>query len=388
VPTPSELQLKVFEELWHIVRDSYVYADYNGLDWEEVGEDYRRRIQSGLTAEDFYSAMEAMIDSLKDDHSVFLRPEEAMEEDAEYAGETDFVGIGVLSSVVKERQRAVILVVFPGSPAEKAGLRSHDSIIAVDGEQLVTEDGVYRRNLLIGLEGTTIELTVQTPGEEPRQVRITRRRIISSVPVPYNELITEGGKRVAYILLVTLADDTVDNQVEDALRELTADGPLDGVILDNRQNTGGADNITKAVLGFFTRGTMGHFMDRNKSRRALNVIGTDINGSSKVPLVVLVGPGTVSFGEISSGVLKDNGRAYLIGETTGGNVELLWGYDFEDGSRAWIAHETFRPKNHPDQVWEDTGIIPDLEAPSEWDLVTLETDPAVKAALEYLDTLK
>jgi hypothetical protein len=78
----------------------------------------------------------------------------------------------------------------------------------------------------------------------------------------------------------------------------------------------------------------------------------------------------------------------LIGETTGGNVELLWGYDFEDGSRAWIAHETFRPKNHPDQVWEDTGIIPDLEAPSEWDLVTLETDPAVKAALEYLDTLK
>lgn len=311
-----------------------------------------------------------------------------MEEDAEYAGETDFVGIGVLSSVVKERQRAVILVVFPGSPAEKAGLRSHDSIIAVDGEQLVTEDGVYRRNLLIGLEGTTIELTVQTPGEEPRQVRITRRRIISSVPVPYNELITEGGKRVAYILLVTLADDTVDNQVEDALRELTADGPLDGVILDNRQNTGGADNITKAVLGFFTRGTMGHFMDRNKSRRALNVIGTDINGSSKVPLVVLVGPGTVSFGEISSGVLKDNGRAYLIGETTGGNVELLWGYDFEDGSRAWIAHETFRPKNHPDQVWEDTGIIPDLEAPSEWDLVTLETDPAVKAALEYLDTLK
>jgi C-terminal peptidase prc len=388
VPTPSELQLKVFEELWHIVRDSYVYADYNGLDWEEVGEDYRRRIQSGLTAEDFYSAMEAMIDSLKDDHSVFLRPEEAMEEDAEYAGETDFVGIGVLSSVVKERQRAVILVVFPGSPAEKAGLRSHDSIIAVDGEQLVTEDGVYRRNLLIGLEGTTIELTVQTPGEEPRQVRITRRRIISSVPVPYNELITEGGKRVAYILLVTLADDTVDNQVEDALRELTADGPLDGVILDNRQNTGGADNITKAVLGFFTRGTMGHFMDRNKSRRALNVIGTDLNGSSKVPLVVLVGPGTVSFGEISSGVLKDNGRAYLIGETTGGNVELLWGYDFEDGSRAWIAHETFRPKNHPDQVWEDTGIIPDLEAPSEWDLVTLETDPAVKAALEYLDTLK
>jgi hypothetical protein len=66
-------------------------------------------------------------------------------------------------------------------------------------------------------------------------------------------------------------------------------------------------------------------------------------------------------------------------------VELLLGYTFADGSRAWIAHDEFQPLNHPDANWEATGIVPDLNVPAPWDLYTLETDPAVKAALEYFD---
>jgi carboxyl-terminal processing protease len=242
--------------------------------------------------------------------------------------------------------------------------------------------------LLQGTEGTSLELTVQTPGEQPRLINITRRRVTGAVPVPYTELSTTAGKRVGYILLVTYADETIDNQVEKALKDLTASGPLDGLILDNRENSGGSDSVARAVLGYFMRGTLGYFYDRDKSRRAFNVLGTDINGSSKVPLVVLVGDGTVSFGEITSGVLQDAGRAAIVGETTGGNIELLWGYDFEDGSRAWIAHEAFRPRKHPETDWEQTGIIPDIEVPSNWDEVTDDSDPAIRAALEYLDGLE
>jgi C-terminal processing protease CtpA/Prc len=84
-------------------------------------------------------------------------------------------------------------------------------------------------------------------------------------------------------------------------------------------------------------------------------------------------------------VLQDLGRAYLIGEQTEGNVEILYIYEFTDGSRAWIAHDSFRPLNHPEQDWEKTGIVPDLVVPSQWDQVTLQTDPAVQAALEYFD---
>jgi len=386
-PTPSELQLQVFDELWTVVQKNYLYPDFNGLDWDAVREEIRPRVLSGMTEGDFYSAMEDMINRLGDDHSAFLRPVEADAEEAEYAGENDFVGIGVLTNVVPERQRAVILIVFPGSPAEESGLQPHDSILTVDGEPLVDERGL-RRDLLRGPEGTTLDLVVQTPGQEPRSVTLTRRRVTGSTPVPYSEFITPQGKRIGYILLVTFADETIDNQVEDALRDLTSRGPLDGVILDNRQNGGGSDSVTKGVLGYFLRGSLGHFYDRDQARRSFNVTGVDINGSLRVPLVVLVGKGTVSFGEISSGVLKDSGRAYLIGETTDGNVELLWGFDFKDGSRAWIAHENFRPKNHPDDNWELTGIIPDEMAPSEWDLVTDDTDPAILASLKYFDGLE
>ncbi len=98
----------------------------------------------------------------------------------------------------------------------------------------------------------------------------------------------------------------------------------------------------------------------------------------------LVGSGTASFGEIFAGILQDVGRAYLIGTTTDGNVEILWGYDLEDGSQLWLANETFRPLNHPDQDWEKTGIIPDLTVSGEFDQYSLDNDPAVLAAIQYL----
>jgi carboxyl-terminal processing protease len=278
----------------------------------------------------------------------------------------------------------VILLVFPGSPAEKAGLAWHDSILAVDGKPILDEAG-FHREYLLGPEGTTVELTVQTPGEAPRQVPITRQRVTGSVPVPYEVLTSSQGKRIGYILLATFADETVDGQLGEALRAMTATGPLDGLILDNRENGGGADVVARGALSYFTKGVVGHFVSRDRKSRALNVPGVDINGSSKVPLVVLVGPNTVSFGEIYSGVLRDMGRATVIGELTGGNVELLRGYDFEDGSRAWIAHENFHPRNHPSQDWEASGIIPDITVASNWDEVTLKTDPTVKAAMDFLD---
>jgi len=385
VVTPSLTQLSVFEELWQTIHDDYLYPDFNGLDWDEVGAEYRQQVEDGLTDEMFFHTMNEMIARLGDDHSVYLSPQLVIQEDSEFAGENDYVGIGVFTSLVPERKRATIILVFPGSPADLAGLDSHDSILAVDGQPIVDETG-FRRDLLQGPEGSPIELTVQTPGDEPRQVSLTRQRVISSIPVPYSELITPDGRRVGYILLATFADETVDDQVGDALQALTESGPLDGVILDNRPNSGGADYVARRVLGYFTRGVVGHFINRLQRQRALNVVGTDINGSSQVPLVVLVGPDTVSFGEISSGVLRDMGRAYVIGELTDGNIELLRGYEFEDGSRLWLAQERFVPRNNPDENWELTGIIPDLTVASNWDEVTLQTDPAVQAALQYFDT--
>ena len=383
VPTGSAFQQQVFDELWTAVDENYLYPDFNGLDWDQVYQEYSQRIQAGLSDADFYAALAEMVNRLGDEHSAFFTPEEAKEEDEHYAGNYNFVGIGILTLPVPERQRITIIAVFPGSPAEQAGLQIHDNILAVDGLPIIDDSGV-RRDRLVGLEGSSMTITVQTPDQEPRPVTITRQRVNGEMPVIYQALNSASGKRIGYILLVSFAEQSIDEQARQAIEAMSAEAPLDGLILDNRVNGGGYSDVVTNMLSYFTKGTVGYFISHD-AKDPLNVQAQNIAGSQRLPLVVLVGEGTASFGEIFSGVLQDQGRAYVIGKTTDGNVEILYIYNFSDGSRAWLAHETFRPLNHPEQDWEKTGIIPDLAVSSNWDEVTLQSDPVVQAALEYLD---
>ena len=382
-PTASPSQLQVFEELWQIVNEQYLYPDFNGLDWNAIHGEYRSLIEGGLTNDEFYLAMKDMIARLGDDHSNYFSPEEARKLDANFAGDYNFVGIGVTTAGVPDEKRATILLVFPGSPAEAAGLQSHDSILAIDGQPIWDESGFHRERLL-GPEGSTVEVTVQTPGQEPRQVQLTRRRIVGQLPVPHTVLTSPGGKRIGYIFLPTFGDSNIDDQVGQAIREMTVEAPLDGLILDNRYNGGGMVEVMANTLTYFTNGVVGYFVQRG-SREPLTVPATDVNGSQNVPLVTLVGKGTASFGEIFAGLLKDIGRAYLIGEQTEGNVEILGVHELTDASRAWIANATFHPINQKIQNWEQTGIVPDLTVVSNWDEVTLANDLAILAALAHFD---
>jgi carboxyl-terminal processing protease len=381
--TPITLftQLHIFQNVWNTVNDTYVYPDFNGLDWNAVHLEYRQKISAGLTNRNFYLVMDELISSLGDDHSYFLDPQQVAQQNDEYQGKHDYVGIGIMVSGVPERRHAVILSVFPGSPAEAAGLQPRDSIISVDGTPILDENG-YLRDIVRGPEGTTIDISIQTPGEDPREIHITRHWIIGDYPVVHSVIVTPDGKRIGYIFLITFMDSTVDEQVAQALHEMTADAPLDGLILDNRMNDGGSSTVFEPMLGYFLGGKLGDFIKRSE-QYPLQVKLNDINGSAQLPLVVLVGSGTASFGEIFAGILQDMGRAYIIGTTTNGNVEILWGYDFEDGSQLWLANETFRPLNHPDQNWEKSGIIPDLTISGEFDQYSIINDPPVLAAIQY-----
>jgi carboxyl-terminal processing protease len=259
----------------------------------------------------------------------------------------------------------------------------HDSILAVDGQPIIDESGV-KQELLRGSEGSMLTLTVQSPGGKPRQLTLNRQRITSEAPVPYQVLTSQGGKRIGYILMTTFASDLSNESVSSAIEAMSAEGNLDGLILDNRFNSGGLSTEFSDTLAYFANGKLGAFVNR-QGTHTLFVKAKNVFGSQKIPLVVLIGKHTASFGEIFSGILKDIGRAFLIGATTDGNVEILYVYSLPDGSQAWVAHDTFRPLKNRDQNWEETGIIPDLTVASNWDETTLETDPVIKAALEHFD---
>jgi carboxyl-terminal processing protease len=378
LPLTKSDQIKVFEELIVLIPDVYVYPDLNGLDWTATVATYRAKLENGLDTEIFYSEMQNLIDELQDEHSHFQSPAAVAASDAELAGRNDYVGIGVQFLPMPDKGSLSILLVFPGSAAEHAGLKPHDSLLAADSLPLM-ENGIPYPQRVRGPACSAVVLTVQSPGEAPRNVTMIRSRISTSIPINAQLIPTDDGSRIGYIYLPSFFDQTFPGQVRRALEQF---GPLDGLILDNRMNSGGSSTVLEPVLSFFTSGTLGNFASRSESR-PLEVLADPVNNSLSVPLVVLVGEDTVSFGEIFAGVLQDTGRAKIVGQTTLGNVEVLYGYDFRDGSRLWLAAERFIPLQSQSN-WEQTGIIPDVQAYADWDTFTFENDPSVKAAVTLL----
>lgn len=374
----KDVQLQVFDQVVQKVNDVYVYPDFNGVDWNGLVAKHRANIEAGLSTEAFYTEVETMIMELGDEHSSFESPVEVAAADAELAGSNDFVGIGIYFLPVPERERISVISVFPDSPAEHAGLKPHDSILTVDGMPIV-QNGKELSYLVTGPECSAVVLTVETPGQAPREMTLIRKRIQSPSVIQATLLPTSDGSHVGYIFIPTFYDETIPGQIRDALQNF---GTLDGLILDNRMNGGGSSSVLEPVLSYFASGLLGHYTSRHDSR-PMEVNPDPFQNSQTVPLVVMVSKDTVSFGEVFSGVMKDSGRAKIVGETTLGNVEVLHGYDFTDGSRLWIAEETFTPEKSQAN-WEQTGIVPDVQAYAPWDTFTFENDPSIAAALTLL----
>jgi carboxyl-terminal processing protease len=368
-------QMRILRELADVVEDVYVYSDFNGKDWNEIESRYKDKIESGLDTESFYREMDAMISELGDEHSVFLSPVQVDESEAELKGEIEFVGVGISGQLDFERGRMIVISTYPGSPAEYAGIQDHDSILLVDGLPITEEIG----NRLRGPKCSAVVLTVQSPGEAPHDLMLIRYAIQGNIPIDARLISTTDGSKIGYIFIPSFFDETLPEQIKNALNEF---GQLDGLILDVRLNGGGSSTVAYPILEYFVNGQLGQFVSRSDSR-TLTIEPNPIQNSQTVPLVVMVSQDTVSFGEIFAGVLKDSGRAKIVGETSLGNVEVLHRYNFEDGSQLWIASETFHSA-FSDANWEETGIIPDVQAFAEWDTFYFDTDPSVAAALELL----
>jgi carboxyl-terminal processing protease len=377
-PISKGQQLAIFYKLSNAIETMYIDPDFNGRYWPRVVDPIRTKIEEGLDTEAFYKEMSDLVKSLGDDHSYFLTPAQELEDKSRIDDSSNFVGLGAFMRPIAASKVVSIVAVFPDSPAERNGLKMHDRVLAVDGIPLI-ENGIVYQQRAFGPECSSAVFTVQTPGGPIRNISIVRYRTSAPLRVEYRLVPTKDGSRIGYVFIPSFLDDTVPDQMKKALESF---GELDGLIIDNRMNGGGASSVLIPTLSFFASGTVGNFVSRN-AKRPLEISAKPVRNSQSVPLVVLIGKDTVSYGEVFAGVLQDLGRARIVGETSKGNVETLRGHNFPDGSQAWIAQERFEPIRSK-VGWEKRGVKPDVEAHAEWDTFTFETDPGVAAAVRSL----
>jgi carboxyl-terminal processing protease len=373
-PTPAlmafEERQQIFEEVWRTVKDHYLYPDFHSVDWEALHDEYAARLDAEQTRDEFYAMMVEMVASLDDQHSRFLPPAAAQTENATISNNDVTVGIGVLTK--PRPDGAFIQIVYPNSPAARAGLEPRDRIIGVDSRPYRADDG----NLL-GEAGSSVRLTVVRPGEKLRDVVLTRQEVQNHIVPSYRRFPGDIG----YVSIPTLWVKDMDEQVNGALTDLVAEGPLNGIILDVRANGGGWGSVLAGLLSHFVRGQAGVFFDRHKVR-PLEIAAPAGPDLRRVSVVVLVDNQTASYAEVLAAVLQQEKGALIVGTRTAGNTETTYAYTLTDGSRLWLAQEGFRLQNGANL--EGIGVEPDSTVDIDWTHYSEDDDPQLLEALRLL----
>jgi carboxyl-terminal processing protease len=266
---------------------------------------------------------------------------------------------------------------FADSPAAQAGLQVHDILLKVDGGSVRDESGKSRT---LGPEGSNVRLTLQRPGKPPYDLILTRRQVTGQLPIDYCLV---PRTRVGYIFLPTLLDKTMEAQVSEALRKMTAEGPLQGLILDNRMNGGGLGSQAKAIMSLFAGGVPGYFVSRT-SRESLQLNPEDYWGLAET---AAGGLGRHHYRLLwrdherraaALGPRPDRGRTNPKPRGTTAPLQV------SRRLRAWLASDTFEPQGMTKNIWEYTGIVPDVPLPTRWDLFTEANDPGLAKGVELL----
>ena len=295
-------------------------------------------------------AIRGMVANL-DAHSSFLDRDEL--EDLRIASEGNYAGIGI--EVSYEGGLIVVVAPLEGSPAERAGVRTGDVIVAIDGREVRStglEESIAR---IRGEPGTAVRLAVERAGvDEPLEYSIERGQIdVQSV----RQSMLEPG--YGYVRISQFSDAT-PREVGEAVAALRgqAGRPLRGLVLDLRGNPGG---VLEAGVGvadeFLDTGLIVSATGRAPDARfRMEATPGDIAGGARI--AVLVNGGSASASEIVAGALRDNGRATLVGRTTFGKGSVQTVLPLSAGQALKLTTSRyFRPSGGS---IHERGIDPDI----------------------------
>jgi len=301
-----------------------------------------------------YAAIAAIVDSLGDTgHSRFETPEEVQQEHQTLSG--SYVGIGVTLQPDPTGQYFEFGVVFPDSPASKAGLKSRDVIIAINGKSVKGDTQDQLRSLITGPAGSSFNMTVQRPGQaQPFTVKLTREQIQEPIITYY--YFPES--HIAHINIMQFALNT-DGLLRQALTDLKKQG-MQKLILDLRDNPGGyLDQAVAVASEFIPAGGGRNVLLIKDSSGKITPQPVQPGGlATNIPMVVLVNNNTASAAEIVTGAIQDNHRGLIIGEHTFGTGTVLNEFDLPDGSALLLGVQEFLTPNG--KFIRNGGITPDM----------------------------
>lgn len=350
---PEEMDMGPFWEAYEILKEFYVDQP---LDNDALVE----------------GAIEGMVKSLGDPHTRYSDAESYQAELAYMEGE-EYEGIGAWVDLSGDYVR--VTSPMRGSPAEAAGLRPRDLVIAIDGEDQTGEDLNLSLSKIKGPEGTKVVLTIKRGEEEPFDVEIIRARM--TTPMVIWEM-RDGD--IAYIELTQFGESTVE-ELEKAIDELLPQEPK-GIVLDLRNNGGGyVDACVSVAEEFLPKGSL-VLIEKNGDGTLVDYKTRFTGQAQDIPMVVLGNDGTASASEILIGALQYYHRAIFVGTQTYGKGTMQIQPELSNGGAVSVTIARWLTSGG-DSI-HDAGITPDIVVERTEEDYKNEIDAQYNKAVELL----
>jgi carboxyl-terminal processing protease len=327
----EQQRFRVFWETWQVVEREF---------YDKSQVDHQKLI---------YGAIKGMVDAVGDPYTIYQTPAQREVSDTDLRGSFDGIGI----QVDMKDNRLTVVAPIEGSPAEAAGFRPGDIVVEVDGKSLSGKTLNDTVGLIRGQRGTPVTLTVLRQGTpDPIEITVVRAEIkLKSVRARMLD------DQVGYLRISSFSA-TTGNEMAAAVKNLMEQTPR-GMILDLRNNPGGYLSASvEASAQFVNPGTVVLFQQSGNGDR--KTYRTEGGGTAaEVPMVVLINKGSASASEIMAGALRDNGRAFLVGEKSFGKGTVQNVHELSDksGLRVTTA-QWLTPSEKPIQ---GVGLVPDEE---------------------------
>ncbi len=355
-PTTEEEQaFQLFWQVWAVLKENY-YGELPSTDKMVDG------------------AIRGLLQTLDDRFTSYIAPDLARIINEDASG--TFEGIGALVRM-NDQNQVEIHRPYPNQPADKAGVKAGDVVIAVDGKS-IAGFGLYEAiGLIRGPAGSKVTLTLERQGESQSfDVAITRARI--DIPVVESKMLPGD---IAYVSLFEFSA-PASERLEAALKELLAQKPK-GLILDLRDNPGGFLQQAVEVSDLFL-GSGVVLIERTSDGTEETFRSTAKGIAQDIPLVVLVNAGSASASEIVAGALQDNGRAKLIGEQTFGKGSVQMPHALSNGAELRVTIARWFTPN--DRAIHGQGLEPDIKVELTEQDAQADRDPQLDRAVEFLTT--